>query len=173
MGREVSHGQEACGSISAHQASNYDLLHLPPGSGIHIKNNLNCRVCFGLFRICQVKEGTLYKSKTTEDRINSFFPGLDSGWSNKPSCVPRQLGRWKISLHLPSGRTNCVSECWLSKIRSLCPTCSSDCRNQSSKTLHYLLCGRQKLCSLIKDAVTKRIFWYIHTSFQFWWKSHK
>lgn len=63
MGREVSHGQEACGSISAHQASNYDLLHLPPGSGIHIKNNLNCRVCFGLFRICQVKEGTLYKNK--------------------------------------------------------------------------------------------------------------
>lgn len=72
MGREVSHGQAACGSISAHQASNYDLLHLAPGSGIHIKNNLNCRVCFGLFRICQEKEETLYKNKTTEDRINSF-----------------------------------------------------------------------------------------------------
>lgn len=43
MGREMSHGQAACGSISAHQASNYDLLNPAPRSGIHIKNNMNCR----------------------------------------------------------------------------------------------------------------------------------
>lgn len=72
LGQEVSHRQAACGSILAHQASNYDLLNFALGSGIHIKNNLNCRFWPGLFKICQEKEETFYKNKTTEDRNNSF-----------------------------------------------------------------------------------------------------
>lgn len=68
----MSHGQAACGSISAHQASNYDLLNPAPRWGIHIKNNMNCRFWIGLFRVHQEKEETFYKNRTTEDRINSF-----------------------------------------------------------------------------------------------------
>lgn len=131
MDRGVSYGQAACGSISGHQASHYDLLSLAPRPGIHIKNNLNCRFWLGFFRIWKEQEETSYKNKTTEDRINSFQVWIQAD----PTSLALSHICWENLLTLALRKGKFCIRMLVEQNRSLCPNCFSDCRNQSSKRL--------------------------------------